>query len=95
MVEFSEETVRCKIELQSPSVGAIAFAVGLCGICLGVICLRLGPLARQAVIWNGCVQTTQEFLSALPDFSTTDVGDLQAMAVNLCNGSTPQKVDTL
>ena len=95
MVELNDETVRCKIELQSPAVGVIAFAVGLCGICLAVICLKLGPLARQAVIWNGCVQTTQEFLSALPDFSTTDVGDLQAMAVNLCNGSTPQKVDTL
>ncbi len=95
MVESKEQTARFKIELQSPVVGAIAFGVGVCGICLGVICMRLGPLARQAIIWNGCVQTTKGFLSTLPDFSCTDVGDLQAMAVNLCNGSTPQRVESL
>ena len=79
-------------EIQSPVLGAIALGVGLCGISLMVIGIRLLPLSRQSTIWNGCVQTTKDFLTALPDFVAADAGDLQAMAVNLCNGSTPQKV---
>ena len=82
---------RSNFEIHSPVFGVIALGIGLCGISLGMIGVRLGPLARQASIWNGCVDTTQEFLSALPDFATTEDGELQAMAVNLCNGSTPQQ----
>ena len=78
-------------EINSPAIGAIALGVGLCGISLAVIGIRLAPIARQANLWNGCVQTTQDFLSGMPGFAETEVNDLQAMAVNLCNGSTPQK----
>ena len=78
-------------EINSPAIGAIALGVGLCGISLAVIGIRLGPIAHQANLWNGCVQTTQNFLSDIPGFAQTEVNDLKAMAVNLCNGSTPQK----
>jgi len=78
-------------EINSPAIGAIALGVGLCGISLALIGIRLGPMARQAKIWNGCVQTTRNFLSDIPGFAQTEINDLQAMAVNLCNGSTPQK----
>ena len=78
-------------EINSPAIGAIALGVGLCGISLAVIGIRLGPIAHQANLWNGCVQTTRNFLSDIPGFAQTEINDLQAMAVNLCNGSTPQK----
>ena len=85
---------RLNFEIHSPVIGVIALGVGLCGINLGIIGIRLAPLARQATIWNGCVETTRDFLSILPDFAATNKEDLQAMAVNLCNGSTPQKVES-
>ena len=95
MVESNECIGQYKFEIRTPVLGVIALGVGLCGISLGVIAMRLGPLSRQAIIWNGCIETTSEFLAALPDFSTTDFSDIKAMAVNLCNGSTPQKVENL
>ena len=91
MNETGKRTKFLNFEISSPAIGAIALGVGLCGISLAVIGIRLTPIARQANLWNGCVQTTQNFLSDIPGFAQTEVNDLQAMAVNLCNGSTPQK----
>ena len=95
MVESNDCIRQYKFEIRTPVLGVIALGVGLCGISLGVIAMRLGPLSRQAIIWNGCIETTSEFLSALPDFAITDSSDIKAMAVNLFNGSTPQKVENL
>ncbi len=95
MVESNDCIGQYKFEIRTPVLGVIALGVGLCGISLGVIAIRLGPLSRQAIIWNGCIETTSEFLSALPDFAITDSSDIKAMSVNLCNGSTPQKVENL
>ncbi len=79
-------------------INSSAFAVLVLGVCLGSISLtlisaRLGPISRQASIWNDCVDTTQTFLSGLQSFYDTEPKELNAMSVNLCNGSTPQKVE--
>ena len=91
-IETGKKIKRLNFEISSPAIGAITLGVALCGISLAVIGIRLGPIVHQANLWNGCVQTTHNFLSDIPGFAQTEVNDLKAMAVNLCNGSTPQKV---
>ena len=69
----------------------LAGTVAIGGLSLLLIALRLGPISRQATIWNSCVSTTMDFLSVLPAFARAESSDLQAMSVNLCNGSMPQQ----
>ncbi len=94
MAEIKQDPKRFAFDIYSPVIGVIALGVSLCGISLVIIGIRIGPLVRQASIWNGCVDTTQDFLSELPNFVATDAEDLKAMSVNLCNGSTPQRVES-
>ncbi len=81
---------RFVFEINSPSLGLLAIAGCICGVSLIIIGFKLGPITKQAKLWNGCVDTTSNFLSKLPSFASNDMQDIKAMAINLCNGSTPQ-----
>ena len=86
---INKSSKHLNFEVFSPVLGVLAVGVGLCGISLASILFKIEPIAQQANIWNECVMTTQNFLTELPSFEKMDLDELQAMAVNLCNGSTP------
>ena len=86
------KTIRgLSFEFDSPTFALLSLSVAFGAISLGIIALRLAPIAKQAEIWNGCIETTSTFLSQLPTFAANDIDDLKAMSVNLCNGSTPEQ----
>ena len=60
---------------------------------LGLIAIRLGPVASYSKSFNRCIRTTTSFLSTVPGFRSAGKDGLEAMSVSLCNGSTPQQVD--
>mgnify|MGYP001263790441 CR=1 FL=1 len=93
MTPIKQTFKRYNLDIQSPAIGLMALGTFLCGINLTLISTNLGPISNQARIWNDCVNTTQDFLYGLPNFVATDDSELKAMAVNLCNGSTPQEVE--
>ena len=93
MDNFNKDSRKFNFEIYSPVLGVIALGVFLCGISLSFIGLQILPISRHSRIWNSCVETTKDFLWELPNFENTLDSDLQAMAVNLCNGSIPQKVE--
>ena len=62
-------------------------------ICLFLITLRMGPISSYSKSMNKCISTTSRFLSAVPGFQSAGIDGLDAMAVSLCNGSTPQKAE--
>ena len=53
------------------------------------------PISKQSRNHNNCVKTTSTFLTSIPGFKKLQSNDLNAMSVSLCNGSTPQKQDSI
>ena len=81
-------------QLDSQGIALILVGgVAIGSLSMALIALRLGPISRQARVWNSCVTTTVGFLSNVPGFKAAGDDGLEAMAVSLCNGSTPQKAE--
>ncbi len=91
MNSTGNKSKKINFEMRSPAVGVLAVGVALCGVSLALIAQRLEPISEQSKLWNGCVETTWNFLASLPSYAVTNSKDLKAMSVNLCNGSTPQQ----
>tara|TARA_Y100001968_G_C19354646_1_gene716516 strand:+ start:166 stop:465 length:300 start_codon:yes stop_codon:yes gene_type:complete len=70
---------------------SISLIVG--SLALILIVLRLGPVSDYSRSFNRCIKTTQGFLSTVPGFRSVGQDGLEAMAVSLCNGSTPQQAE--
>ena len=71
----------------------LSIAIVLSSLSLALIAIRLGPVSNYSKSFNKCVGTTTGFLGTVPGFQTVGKDGLEAMAVSLCNGSTPQKVE--
>ena len=69
----------------------ISLIVG--SLALVFIALRLAPVSDYSRSFNNCIKTTEGFLSTVPGFRSVGRDGLQAMAVSLCNGSTPQQTN--
>ena len=92
MTQEEKESKRFNLNIHSQFTSAVmATGVVLSSISLVIIAIRLGPIAQQAFIWTGCVNTTGDFLSGVPGFESIETDGIEAMSVSLCNGSTPQK----
>ncbi len=92
MTETKKFSKRLDLSIHSQLTGAVLMiGVALGSLSLFGIALRVGPMARYASSFNGCVATTVSFLSEVPGFRSAGAAGLEAMSVSLCNGSTPQR----
>ncbi len=65
-------------------VGALTLSASVTAVSLATITLQLGPISRQAKLWNICVQ---EEIKHLPIMSATKRQQI-LFSVPHCNGST-------
>tara|TARA_Y100001968_G_C19334642_1_gene706155 strand:- start:57 stop:353 length:297 start_codon:yes stop_codon:yes gene_type:complete len=73
---------------------AMLLIVSIASLSLVVMAFRMGSISRYSASLNRCIETTARFLYSVPGFrSAAGKSGLEAMAVSLCNGSTPQKIE--
>ena len=66
--------------LQKAFFGVIALG----GSCIAI---ELMPISRQAAYWNGCFNSTFEWINEATDFKEWDKNARESIAVGVCNGA--------
>ena len=80
---FKKQLQQVSFDIKSPwAGGALAISGGLAAASLMLIAFRLGPISKQAVLWNICVQEEINHLQILSATNTEKIW----LSVPNCNG---------